>query len=103
MTPTAYQRLVAFARVAMPVLVFAVVLLVATDASACPTCKDGLAENDPASAAQAKGYFYSILFMMAMPFLILGTLGSAAYLSIRRARERQANESASLPEGSVAG
>lgn len=90
-------------RVAIPVLVFALVLLVASDAFACPTCKDGLAENDPASAAQAKGYFYSILFMMAMPFLILGTFGSAAYLSIRRAREQQSNESASLPEGSTVG
>ena len=39
--------------------------------------------------AQAAGYFYSILFMMAMPFVLLGTLGGAAYLSIRRAREQQ--------------
>lgn len=71
-----------------------VVLIVSTcgEAMACPTCKDGLAENDPASAAQAAGYFYSILFMMAMPFLILGTLGSAAYLSIRRAKEQQAEQ-----------
>lgn len=71
-----------------------VVLIVSTcgEAMACPTCKDGIAENDPASAAQAAGYFYSILFMMAMPFLILGTLGSAAYLSIRRAKEQQAEQ-----------
>jgi len=82
--------LVASLRMAIPLAVFAVFLLAATDVLACPTCKDGLAENDPASAAQAAGYFYSILFMMAMPFLIIGTFGSAAYLSIRKAREQQA-------------
>jgi hypothetical protein len=29
--------------------------------------------------------------MMAMPFAILGTFGSLAYLSIRRARQQQAH------------
>lgn len=75
-----------------PVLTMLVVLLVmltATELLACPTCKDGIAENDPGSQAQAAGYFYSILFMMAMPFLLLGSLGGAAYLSIRRADEQR--------------
>ena len=76
-------------RVTLSLLVFAVVLLTATDVFACPTCKDGIAESDPASQAQAAGYFYSILFMMAMPFVIIGTFGGAAYLSIKRAREQQ--------------
>jgi len=79
-------------RQALPLLLVGVVILLMTllmtnDVLACPTCKDGLAESDPASQAQARGFFYSILFMMAMPFVILGTLGSAAYLSIQRARE----------------
>ena len=64
-------------------------LSVASVLQACPTCKDGIAGNDPVSQATASGYFYSILFMMAMPFVIIGTFGSAAYLSIRRARESQ--------------
>ena len=80
-------------RVAMPLLVFAVILLIAADVLACPTCKDGIAESDPTSQAQAAGYFYSILFMMAMPFVIIGTFGGAAYWSIRRAREQQAEGS----------
>lgn len=80
---------IAIVRVALPLLVIAVVLLTATDVLACPTCKDGLAESDPVSQAQARGFFYSILFMMAMPFVILGTFGSAAYFSIRKAREQQ--------------
>ncbi len=82
---------IAIVRTALPLMVIAVVLWMATDVLACPTCKDGLAGSDPASQAQARGFFYSILFMMAMPFVLLGTLGSAAYLSIRKASERQAN------------
>ena len=70
-------------------LALVVVLCLAGDASACPTCKDGLAENDPSSQAMAAGYFYSILFMMAMPFVIIGTFGGFAYLSVRKAREAE--------------
>ena len=78
--------------------VIVLLALVAGDASACPTCKDGLAENDPSTQAMAAGYFYSILFMMSMPFLILGTFGGAAYLSIRRAREQQLAAAGELAE-----
>ena len=71
----------------LPALLFLLVCLVASEVGACPTCKQGLAENGPAAQAMATGYFYSILFMMSMPFLILGTFGSCAYWSIRRARQ----------------
>ncbi len=83
------KTLFAFARLAFSLLVFATILFAAADLLACPTCKDGLAENDPVAQAQARGFFYSILFMMAMPFVLIGTFGGAAYLSIRRAREQQ--------------
>jgi len=76
-------------RIAIAALFFAAVLLTAGDLLACPTCKDGLAGNDPATQATAAGYFYSILFMMAMPFVIIGTFGGAAYISIRRARDEK--------------
>ena len=67
-------------------MVLALVLLIASVAAACPTCKDGLAQSDPHGQSVAAGYYYSILFMMAMPFAILGTFGSLAYFSIRRAQ-----------------
>ena len=67
-----------------------VAFCLAGEALACPTCKDGLAESDPSTQAMAAGYFYSILFMMSMPFLIIGTFGSFAYLSVRRARQAEA-------------
>ena len=86
------RSLRAFSRYAITLLVLVAVATTATTALACPTCTDGLAGNDPGSQAIARGYFYSILFMMAMPFVIIGTFGGAAYLSIRRAREQQEAE-----------
>jgi uncharacterized paraquat-inducible protein A len=78
-----------------------VIVMTTGEAWACPTCKDGISGSDPVSVARATGYFYSILFMMAMPFVIIGTFGGAAYLSIRRAREQQAQDrsSASVTRG----
>jgi uncharacterized paraquat-inducible protein A len=74
----------------MIALAIVLVLLIASVAAACPTCKEGLAQNDPHGQSIAAGYYYSILFMMAMPFTVLGTFGGLAYLSIRRARQAQA-------------
>jgi heme/copper-type cytochrome/quinol oxidase subunit 2 len=68
-------------------IVLALVLLIATVAAACPTCKEGLAQNDPQGKAMAAGINYSIIFMMSMPYIVLGTFGSLAYVSIRRARQ----------------
>ena len=75
----------------MIALAIALVLLIASVAAACPTCKEGLAQNDPQGESIAAGYYYSILFMMAMPFTVLGTFSGLAYLSIRRARQAQAD------------
>jgi p-aminobenzoyl-glutamate transporter AbgT len=67
----------------------AVVVALASVAAACPTCSEGLASSDPQHQSLAAGFYYSILFMMSMPFAILGTFGGLAYSSIRRAREQQ--------------
>ena len=91
--PAVYRALKLTAVYASILLIVCVCL--AGDALACPTCKDGLAENDPSTQAMAAGYFYSILFMMSMPFLIIGTFGSFAYLSIRKARQAEALATAS--------
>ena len=69
----------------------AIALCLAADAQACPTCKDGIAQNDPQMQSMAAGYYYSILFMMSMPFIILTTFGSFAYRSVKKAQaERDA-------------
>ena len=54
-------------------------------ASACPTCKDSVAQNDPHYQSMAAGYYYSILFMLSMPFLIVTTFSTFAYRSVKRA------------------
>ena len=84
-----YQR-----RLSTFLIAAALVLLTVAVAEACPTCKDGIADADPAAQRMAAGYFYSILFMMSAPFILLGTFGSFAYLSIRRARAEKASQEA---------
>ncbi len=64
-----------------------VVACLAGLAEACPTCKEGLNED---GGNLMRGYFWSIMFMMSMPFLILSALSGMFYLDVRRARRRQA-------------
>lgn len=67
-------------------LAFGIVALLTSMANACPTCTEGLAQHDPHGQSIAAGYYYSILFMMSMPYIVLGTFISVAYYSIRRAK-----------------
>ncbi|QDU31640.1 hypothetical protein ETAA8_68000 [Anatilimnocola aggregata] len=78
-----------------------VLLLVAGLAQACPTCKDQMAA-DPAAYNIARGYFWSVLFMLSMPILIITGLGSYFYWEVRRAYARQAIEEALNPPESQA-
>jgi heme/copper-type cytochrome/quinol oxidase subunit 2 len=64
----------------------AIVVFMASVASACPGCKDALAENDPERNSLVKGYMYSILFMLTMPVAILGGFSAYMYRLVRRAR-----------------
>ena len=73
----------------------ALVAAIATVASACPTCSEGLAGSDPHHQSIAAGFYYSILFMMSMPYILLGSLGCLAYVSIRRAKVQQETDAAS--------
>jgi hypothetical protein len=41
--------------------------------SACPNCKEAIAAQPSDGARLKEGYFYSILFMVGMPFTLLGT------------------------------
>ena len=67
----------------------AIVVCLASTAAACPTCKDGIAQNDSHGQSMAAGYYYSILFMMSMPFIILTTFGSFAYRSVKKAQAQR--------------
>jgi len=74
-------------------LALGLLLLCADSALACPTCKENLA-NDPEAANIVRGYFYSILFMLSMPPLILSGLSLYFYYEVRKARALQAKAAA---------
>lgn len=53
---------------------------------ACPNCKDGIA-GEGTHSGLAQGFFWSILWMLSMPVLILTGLSSYFYWLVRRARK----------------
>jgi len=67
-------------------------LLLPQLAAACPSCKAALASQDPSQGDIVSGYFWSILFMMSMPFTILGSFSGYMYLAVRRARKEQGSK-----------
>lgn len=54
-------------------------------AIACPNCGDAMA-SDPAQAGLVRGIFWSILFLLSMPFLIFAGISAYFYWLIRSAR-----------------
>jgi hypothetical protein len=83
-----------FARLILPAAVAVVVVGACSVASACPSCQAALA-GDEAQGDLARGIYYSILFMMSMPFAIVGTFGTLAYRTIKREqRKRDAEQAA---------
>ena len=67
-----------------PLLAGALVLGLPGFASACAVC--GL-DGDP-------GYFWSLTFLMGMPFAVAGTIGGALMISHRRGRNARQGHSA---------
>jgi heme/copper-type cytochrome/quinol oxidase subunit 2 len=78
-----------------PVLIaLLIVVCGAATVAACPTCANGMAGDSAQHQARIDGYFYSILLMMAMPFLLIGGFATYMYLEVRKARARQLSEQA---------
>jgi hypothetical protein len=61
-------------------LAFCGLMLLAGTARACPMCSQSIAEEDLLPHA----YMYSILFMLGMPAVVFGGIGSAIYLKFRK-------------------
>ena len=79
-------------RLAQVLAATVILLVIGSVAVACPTCKTGI-EDSAAGGDLISGYFWSIVFMMATPFAILGVFSGCMYREVRKARrERQANE-----------
>jgi hypothetical protein len=73
-------------RVLRSLVLVLIVFLVASVASACPNCKEAMEKQDPTHGGLVKGYFFSIIFMMATPYLVLGSFCAVMYYRVRRAR-----------------
>lgn len=76
--------------VRIAILVLTLVVATASPASACPGCKEATSEQ---SVNLARGFSYSILFMMPLPFIIVGSFGGYVYYVVRK-REREQAEAA---------
>ena len=67
------------------VAVLLIVAVVASDeALGCPNCKDAVNTSDPDGLNVARGYFYSILLMLAMPFTLVSSFGAYVWREMRR-------------------
>jgi hypothetical protein len=67
------------------IVALAAVLSTAGDATACPNCKEAVASQPNGDAGRlTNGYFYSIVMMVAMPFLLLGTGSFLVVRAVRR-------------------
>jgi len=83
-----------FASGARPLLILAVVTacaVAAGEAMGCPNCKDAVNTSDPDGLNVARGYFYSILIMLAMPCTLISSFGIYVW------REMQRQKRAGLP------
>jgi hypothetical protein len=77
----------------IPTLALCALLAGASDVWACPFCKEALGSSQ---GDLVSGFFYSILFMLSMPFMIITGMGTYMYVLVRRARI--AREAASQAE-----
>ena len=56
----------------VPVMALGLLLGAGGVASGCPNCKEAVAAQPADVAATARGYSWSIMLMMSMPFTLLG-------------------------------
>ena|SRR3990172_6214638 len=66
-------------------------------AAACPSCKVALANQGGGSGDLVQGFFWSILFMLSMPFAIVAGMGSYFYWLVRKARVGPSGATAKMP------
>lgn len=53
-------------------------------ARACPNCKDAVSLGAGDAVNQANGYNWSVLFMIAVPFSMMGTGALAIHRAVKR-------------------
>jgi heme/copper-type cytochrome/quinol oxidase subunit 2 len=71
-------------------------ILVPALLSACPLCKEAEADTPGGSASLGRGFYYSILLMIAVPWTAVGTV---AFLIFRKRRRARTSEPVSSEAG----
>ena len=66
----------------------------------CPNCKDAVNTADPDGLNVARGYFYSILIMLAMPFTLVGSFGLYVWREVQRQKRTVIDAAAMPPDAS---
>jgi hypothetical protein len=75
-------------RVLLIAVCLTVALGTASIAAACPSCRNAL-NGDESQGDLARGIYYSILFMMSMPFAIVGTFAALMYRAVKNEQRRK--------------
>jgi len=80
----------------IPIALAAVfVLALVGVAEACPGCAEAQAGQGANRANIVRGYFWSICFMMSMPFLLIGGFGTYCYVQYKNLKAKAALEQSS--------
>lgn len=79
----------------------ALILALPAVAQACPSCKAALASQDGSQGDLVQGFFWSILFLLSMPAMILGGLSTYMYTLVRKARRAAAQPALPRPHPSA--
>ena len=58
--------------------------LACAEAKACPNCKEAVSAQPSDSAGMARGYNLSVVFMLAVPFTLLGAGSFAVARAVKR-------------------
>jgi choline-glycine betaine transporter len=61
-----------------------IMLVGATDARACPNCKEAVSLQSGEAANQSNGYNWSVIFMITVPFSMMGTGAFAIHRAVKR-------------------
>jgi hypothetical protein len=75
-------------------------VVVAGDAFGCPNCKDAVNTSDPDGLNVARGYFYSILIMLAMPCTLISSFGIYVWREMQRQKRTGMTDAGQAIDGS---
>ena len=61
-----------------------IMLACGPSATACPNCKEAVSLQSGEQASQADGYNWSVMFMLIVPFSMMGTGAFAIHRAVKR-------------------